>query len=242
MKDISVLMILKIFVKRIWIIAIAAIIAAVATFVYCSNFVSPVYTASSSVIASNGGIINDGENPITSTGKISNSDVSASINILETCMDVMKTHSFYEDVAAERKIKKMDLSADDLQRMVTIERRSDFSLFIDIKVTCGDQDNAVEIANCIAETAPAYIQKMISDTYVVQADHSVAAEKIAPTPLRTAILVAALAAVLVVTVFVILAATDDSIKGEEDIVKRYNVAVLGIVPDFEPTQKKGAKK
>lgn len=242
MKDISLSMIFRVVLRRLWIIALAAIIVGAGTFLYCSKFVSPTYSASSSVIVTNGGLIKDDNTSVTSSGKISNTDVAASINIIETCVDILKTHSFYEEVAKEPNVKILGYSATDLRRMTNIEKRSDYSLFIDIKVACGNDKDVVTIANAIAETAPKYIPKIISNTRVETEPSPQVPSLVAPLSMRTAVVAALLAAVLVVAVFVILAATDNTIKGEEDIIKKYNVAVLGVVPDFEPKNTKGAKQ
>ena len=218
MKDISLSLILKVVLRKIWIILLAAVIVGAGTFFYCSNFVDPTYAAASSVIVTNGGLISD-DDSTASSGKVSNTDVAASINILETCVDIMKTNSFYKEVANHPEIKRLGYSSSELDRMTSIERRSDYSLFIDIKVNCGDDKEAIVIADCVAETAPKYIQKIIANTRV-EVEPSSGSALVAPMTTRTAVIAALLAAVVAVAIFVILAATDNTIKGEEDILKK----------------------
>jgi capsular polysaccharide biosynthesis protein len=237
MNEVSVWFVLDVIIKRLWIILIVAALLATGTYIYNSNFVDPIYSAESSVIASNGGIISDA-NVSGTTSKIGSSDIASSLNITETYVDILKTYGFYETVANEPEIARMGYSASAIRSMTTIQRRSDMSLFIDIIIKCGNQRDAVVIANCVAVLATDYIHSMLNNAYVVPADKCQTARLVAPLTVRNSITMGVLGALAVIALFVIIAVTDNTIKGEEDIVKRYNVAVLGVVPDFEAKKAK----
>ncbi len=241
MNEISVKFVLDVVIKRIWAVLIAVAVFAGATFFYNANFVDPVYSASSSVLGSNGGIVSENTASTSTTDKIGSSDVASSLNIIDTYIDIMKTYGFYEFISEESEIKKFDYSVDQLKKMTTIERRSDSSLFIDINVKCGNERQAVVIANCISMLAPEYIKTLLNNSYIVQADKCVSARMVAPLTMRNTALMGILGGVLAVAFFVLLAATDNTIKGEEDISKKYSIPVLGVVPDFESKNTKGAK-
>lgn len=241
MNEISVKFVLDIVIKRIWAIIIAVAIFAGAAFFYNANFVDPVYSASSSVLGSNGGIVSENTVSSSTTDKIGSSDVASSLNIIDTYIDIMKTYGFYEYLSKESEIKKFDYTVEQLRKMTTVERRSDTSLFIDITVKCGNERQAVVIANSISTVAPQYIQTLLNNSYIVQADKCVSARMVAPLTMRNTALMGIFGGMLAVALFVLLAATDNTIKGEDDIVKKYNIPVLGVVPDFESKNTKGAK-
>ena len=242
MNEISVWFILDVVVKRIWIILIVAVLLATGTYIYNANFVEPVYSAASSVIASNGGIVSDDGNYTGTTSKIGSSDVASSLNIIDTYVDILKTYGFYETVAKEPEIAKLGYTPSQLMGMTTIQKRSDMSLFIDVTIKCNRERDAIVIANCVAVLASDYIHTMLTNAYVVRADKCQTAHLVSPLTLRNSALAGIAGALVIIAIFVILAATDNTIKGEDDIVKKYNVAVLGVVPDFENNNAKGAKK
>ncbi len=242
MNEVSILSIFGIIVKRIWAIILAAAVFAGATYVYCSNFVSPTYSATSAVLTTNGGIVSDTNEPTTNTAsKIGSSDIASSLNIIETYVDIMKTHGFFEAVANRPEIVRYGYDASALKGMTSVVRRSEYSLLIDITVRCGDPEQAKVITNCISETAPEYTQSLISNSYVMQVDKCVSATKVGPTVLRNTIFMGLVGAFLVIGLFTLLAVTDTTIKGEDDITKKYNIPVLGTVPDFDHKSTKGAK-
>ena len=108
MNEVSVWFILDVSVKRIWIILIVAVLLATGTYIYNANFVDPVYSAASSIIASNGGIVSDNDDQyVSTTSKIGSSDVASSLNIIDTYVDILKTYGFYETVAKEPEIAKL---------------------------------------------------------------------------------------------------------------------------------------
>lgn len=242
MNEVSIWFILDVIVKRIWIILIVAVLLATGTYVYNANFVDPVYSAASSVIASNGGIVSDGDNYTGTTSKIGSSDIASSLNIIDTYVDILKTYGFYETVAKEPEIAKLGYTPSQLARMTTVQKRSDMSLFIDISIRCNSERDAIIIANGVAVLAADYIHSMLTNAYVVRADKCQTAHLVAPLTVRNALLAGIAGALVIIALFVILAATDNTIKGEDDIVKKYNVPVLGFVPDFETSNQKGAKK
>lgn len=242
MNDVTILSILDIIVKRIWAIVLVAAIFAGGTYLYSSNFIEPTYSATSAILTTNGGIVSDATESTTNTAsKIGSSDIASSLNIIETYVDIMKTHGFFEIVAKQPEIVRYGYDASALKGMTSVERRSDFSLLIDITVRCDDPEKAKIITNCISETAPEYTQSLISNSYVKQVDKCVKAHKVGPTVLRNTIFMGLIGAFLVIGIFTLLAATDTTIKGEEEIVKKYNIPVLGTVPDFDQKSTKGAK-
>lgn len=243
MNEVSIWFILDVIVKRIWIILIVAVLLATGVYIYNANFVDPVYSAASSIIASNGGIVsNDDQDHVGTTSKIGSSDISSSLNIIDTYVDILKTYGFYETVAKEPEIAKLGYTPSQLAAMTTIQKRSDMSLFIDISIRCNSERDAIIIANGVAVLAADYIHSMLTNAYVVRADKCQTARLVAPLTVRNALLAGIAGALAIIAVFVILAATDNTIKGEDDIVKKYNVPVLGFVPDFETSNSKGAKK
>lgn len=248
MNSISIWQIFSIAVKRFWIIALVAAVLAVGAFVYCENFAVPAYSAQASVISTNGGIVTeDGslENPdayVSTTSKIGSSDITSSINLVDTYVDILKTYTFYENLKAQPDLQLSNYTPAQLQKMTTIVRRSDYSMFIDIKITCSDSQDAITIANAIASFAPMYVQTMIRNSYVMPADRCIKATLVSPRTALSTVFAAFAGAAITLFIFVIISMNDNTVKSEDEIAERYNVSVLGIIPDFEAKSSRRAKK
>lgn len=248
MNDISLLQILNIFIKRLWIIVLVALIVAGVAFAYNTYYVSPTYLAQSSVLATNGGIVQDDDNNIftsstaATSSKIGSSDVSSSLNMLDTYIDILKTYNFYEALSNDPAVSSFGFTPRQLQKATTIERRSENSMFIDVKVQLENPDTAILISNTITELAPKYILSMISNAYVVPADKCISAPLVSPLVVRNTIIAGFAGVIAMIVLFILLEITTNTIKSEEEVAKRYGVAVLGVVPDFESKSTKGARK
>ncbi len=240
MNEISIWQVLNIIVKRLWIILLVSVICAGSAYIYNANFVTPTYAAKSAVIATNGGIA--AGNTQNTSSKIGSSDLASSLSIVDTYVDILKTYSFYEALAEQPEIVNLGYKPAQLRSMTGISRRSEESLFIDIKIGNTNPKTAVIIANCIAQLAPEYISTMLPGAQAVKADKCIGAYSTGPLTVRNTILFFLMGAFGSIALFVILAATDKTIKGEEEISKKYKVAVLGVVPDFDTKTSKGAKK
>ena len=236
MKEISIWFVFDVVIKKIWFIIAAVAIVAGATFVYNYNFVEPTYTASSAVISSNGGI---GTENYTSS-KINNTDIASSLNMVESYVDLMKTYSFYEHVAEQSEISAYGYSPMQLQKMTTIKRRSEMSLFIDIIVNCPDAKQAINITNCVSSTATEYLPNILQGAKIVQADKCIAARFVSNT-VRDTLFMGLVAAVVTATIFVIFASLDNTVKGEYSLQNAYEAPVLGVIPSFETSGRKSYK-
>ncbi|MBE6766695.1 MAG: hypothetical protein E7550_03805 [Ruminococcaceae bacterium] len=127
-----------------------------------------LYAAKASVIATNSSVSD-------LSSKIGTSDLVSSLAIIDTCVDAMKTYSFYEVVLKQPEIAHLNLLTEELREMTEIKRRNDESLFIDIEVYSGDAKTAVILANAIAAISPEYISNILPGFHIVVADKAISA-------------------------------------------------------------------
>ncbi len=237
MREISVWFIVDVIIKKIWFILLTIAVLAGSAFVVNSYFVDPVYAASSAVLGSNGAVGSEYEEDTesTSSNKINSSDLASSLNMIDTYVDTMKTNAFYEAVVKRPEIVTLGYDATQLRQMVTVEKRSEYSLFIDVTVMSKNPQHAITIANSIASAIPDYIVTVLPGGMIFPADNSVSAKLVSPQTFRDTVLFGFVGAVLSIVIFILLAAADNAIKGEEDLENRYDIPILGVVPSFEPT-------
>ena len=224
MSDISPKLILNAVLRKIWIVILCAIFCAATAYIYFSTFVSPVYRASASIIIANGAISTDKAEYIAST------NITASTSMLSTCVDILKTKNAYEFLTEEFNNK---YNVKNYMAMTSISIRSDDSLFIDIRVSNTSKTLAIKVANALAERAPEYIKSFIPSAEVTPAEFADSAVVISPRIMLMTLTAAFLGAIIPLAILVVVAISDTTVKGEDDLTNKYNVAILGNVPDFD---------
>ena len=232
MNELSALDILRILLRKFWLIAIVSLVCGIITFVYCTFLVTPVYSATASIFVSNGGVV---ENP-AQTGKVSSADLSASAYIKETCKDLLTTKNMLSLVAEEC---GLDYNYADLKGMVSLRSRSDNSLLLDVSIRGTNKEDLVTIANTFADCSQTFIKETLPLAYVAPVEYSSSVSKVSPQTLVSTALALIVGAFIVIVVLLFFAFNDSIIKGEEVIKTKYNLSVLGVVPDFNSSSKGG---
>ena len=223
MNTISPKAILRALLNRIWLIVGVAVVCSLITCLTCATLITPVYRATASIVVNNGGI--------NSNAAMSQGDYNASVQMLATCVDILKTRNSYELLS--NKLKYEDWNEKDYSDSVSVSVRSSNSLFIDISASHTDPKKAVEIANAFASLTPQTIESVFTTAKVTIAQSAVESTKISPRVALLTVSAFLIGAIAVVGVLIVIAVTDQTVKGEDDLTDNYNVPILGNVPDFD---------
>ena len=224
-----------------WIIILAALICAGLALTYCEFIAEPSYKATASVLVTNGAIAGE----IEATGdKVAATDVSASLYLADTITDILKTPDVYMQLSHEL---GGDYTYVNLMESFTISRRSDDSLFVDLEFVSGDPMQAMRVANTFAEIACQYVPEVIPYAYARVTATASKSTLAFPQTTTTTVIAALLGAVLAYAIAFVVEYTNSTLKGEEEFINKYNVPLLGSVPDFENADednysKKGGRK
>lgn len=238
MGEFSVLNILKVLFKRIWVIIVVSVLCASISFIYCSMIATPSYQARSSVLGSNGNIATDLE--ISDAGadtSIQSNDLAASLSLTDT-YEYMLTKMPTESQEFINRITEAGLVDYFNESTVNISARED-TLVIDITIVSSDREVAKQIANIFAECAPDYISDY-NIGIVKELSKARSTTQVAPHTFITTAMAFILGAVAASLTIIYIAISDKTINGEEDLKANYDVPILGSVPDFQSTSK-GAK-
>lgn len=225
MNEISLSSIVSILLKRIWLIVIVTVLCAAIAFGYCKIIVSPVYKATTSILITNGGVITESGDDTIQSG-----DLSASIYLVNTCVDILKSQKIYKELASATSDKYNYKS---LKNGFTVERKDEDSLFIAISFRSTDPKEAILLVNAFTKLAPASIEAILPSVKVEILEESDTANKVYPQTLNTTIIFAFLGAIISCVIVLIIALTDQAIKSEEEFVSFFDIPVLGTVPDFD---------
>lgn len=233
------------YLKKIWIVILSVIIVAPLcagiTFGCCqlySEFITtPTYSATASLFVTSGAVTTPYDE---TTGKVTGSDVGASLILAQTVVDILNTPDLYKEVANQL---GKDYDYLSLKGRTSVSRRSEESLFVDITFSSTDPKEAMRVANKITETACQYIpKKFIESSKADVASTAIKAVKTYPRTTMATGVAGIIGAAAAFGVVFIIESTNRAIKGEEDFTNNFDVPLLGSVPDFENAESGGYRK
>lgn len=225
MNEISLSSIISIILHRIWLVIIVAVLCAALAFGYCQFLATPVYSARTSILITNGGLITDSYDD-----SIQTNDLSASIYLVDTCVDILKSQGIYQDLSEAIGGK---YSFQQLKGAFSISKRDDENLFIDITFKSTDPEEAKLIANTFTNLCPTYMSGKLPPVTVEVMDEAYGTSMVYPNTFSSIVIFGFLGAAITCVLLVLIASLDQTIKSEEDFIESFNIPVLGSVPDFD---------
>lgn len=227
-RSIDVMRILRVLLKRIWIILLIAVWCAVAVFGYTKLFVKPVYRSSFTAYVNNRMTTNEGQNNMTS------SDISASRGLTYLYQEIILSRSVLMDAAADC---NMQTAYGTLQKNVSTSVATNAAI-ITVYVSASTPEEAQKLATAIASVAPDHVARVVDGSSMRIVDYPVKpTAPYAPNAQRNAVVgfvAALLVGCMVVIVFDLIVDKVDSATEMED---RYGIAVIGVIPDMQQADK-----
>lgn len=233
MNEFSIYHIFRLIVKNFFIILLCAILCGVGAFCYCEFHLQERFAATGSVVVTNGGIFDNNTQTNTQyvqNDKVNNGDIAASINMQETIIDILTTPDIYKQLSEKLNNK---YSYSQLKSFASVSARSEYSLFIDVRFEMPNQNEVAKITNMFLELTPEYINKFIPNSFTSVVMTSDYAAKTYPRTASTTALALVVGAVLSFAIIYIISLFNTTIQSEEEFKDRYNIPVLGDIPDFE---------
>jgi capsular polysaccharide biosynthesis protein len=162
--------------------------------------------------------------------KVSASDLSTSIKLVSACGAIIKSEPVLEQV-------KKDLGYPPINSVLVYS--VDETQVFKVDVTSTDPEQAVLVANAIAEVAPVKIEGIINGCKVKPISGAKWAWKNWPVKRSEAMKGAVIGFAASVFIICIITLLDTRIKKEDDL-ERWDYPILGIIPSFTSAQKGGA--
>ena len=226
MKNLTLLSLFKLAIKHMLILILAALVFGVATLSYCKFIVVPQYSATGAILVTNGAIINS--QPQYDDSTVYNSDIVASINFSATVIDILETNGIYHQLsdAIDNKYTYKQLAS-----FASIKESSDRSLFINVTFTASDKEGVIKLVNKYLELAPDYINTFVPGcaASISLSDHS---QKVSPNITLSTLIAAVLGAGITFVIILFIYSSNTVILGENDFKDRFDIPVIGAVPDF----------
>ncbi len=218
--EISVVEIMHILRDKCWAIILSMILVGGIGFTISSYVIKPTYSSRISMY------VNNTEESVT---QLSINDISASQKLVSTYIEILKSDMVLDQV--NNKIK-VPYSNSKLSKMISAKALNDTQI-LEIKVISTDPNEATEIANILSEVVPEEINRILQIGRVKLIDTAlINSNPIGPDVKKMTLIWGGLGAVLACIIILLVSILDNSIKSEEDLVEKYHIPVLGVIPDI----------
>ena len=228
--ELDLVHILKTLWRKMWLIAICAILAAAIGFSYAAFFITPTYSSSAMMYVNSKSISLGGV-----VGSVSVSELTAAQNLVKTYITILKTRTTLQQVAEKvaQTNPTREYTWSQLMGMISAGSVNDTEVF-KVTVTAEDPNDAAKIVNAIAEVLPERVAEIIQGSSMKIVDGGmVNTAKVAPNVRTYTLMGFLIGCLLACAAIVIYALFDDTIRGEDYITHRYDYPILARVPDLD---------
>jgi len=216
------------YLQRWWVILLCAVAVGAAAFGVTKCFITPMYQSSVMIYVNN--LRSDQQ-----VDGITSSNLSTSQKLVGTYVNIIKSDTVLEKVADA---SGMDITASGIRKIMSAGQVQETELFRVI-ITHPDPAVAAQLANAVAEVAPAEIEEFVEGSSTKIIDYAkVPANPSSPNVMRNTVLGALIGCVLAVGALTVLFLMDVRIKDEEDLLMLTDFPVLGQIPEFLPDEGK----
>jgi len=222
---------------QIWknktLIALITLIFALIGYLGSAFFISPKYQATADLIVNN----RNEENSSSST-TISNSDLQASSNLVDTYSVILTEHELMQQVISDL---GLDYSYETLKSKISVTSVNSTQV-MRVTVTDGEAEEALRIVTDLVRLAPERIMTAVNAGSVAVVDQPWTSGKpVSPNVMRNTMIAGLIGLMLCLAEIVIMEILNDKFKTTEDIRTVLDLPVLGVIP-VEETDKKSEKK
>ncbi|EST12712.1 YveK family protein [Sporolactobacillus laevolacticus] len=216
--------------KRLWLIAAITLTAGVIGAIATHFFMTPMYDATTRILVNQG-----------------NGKTLYDSNAVQTNVQLVNTYSeLIDDPSILNKVIRnlhLNLSAGDLQGMLTVETNQESQIF-SITAETDRADLSVRIVNHVANVFKAQVRSMLkvdNVSLLSPATVSASAGQVSPSLSKNVTIAVMLGLLFSVGLAFLLEYLDNTIKTEEDIEQKIGLPVVGIIEHFEYHDKKKRK-
>ncbi len=147
--------------------------------------------------------------------------------VVDTYIEILQTKSFLNEVADASGV---DYTSTQLKNMISMSALNGTEIFR-IRVTSTDPSEAFTIANTMAELAPGKIIEIKdADAVRVVDPATLPIQPVSPNKAKNTLMGFALGIFLGFGIALLLEMNDTRVKSEEDLTRRYDYPVLGVLP------------
>lgn len=212
--------------KKLWIVILAAVIAGGLTYAGTKLFIKPTYRSSFTAYINN-------KKDSSEAGR-SSSDVKASQALVHTYSEIM-TSRYVLRAAAET--VGIPYSYGKMRSIVSTSINDETGI-ITVNVDTKDPDLSLKLAQEIEKTSLTYTKNIVDGSTMQIIDHPVLPSGIyKPDFIKLTVLGAIGGALIAIFIICITQFFNDKVSSEVELSERYNIPVVGIIPDMVTADK-----
>ena len=221
--EIDLLHIVRVLWSKAWIVAISCILLGAVGFGYARLSITPVYESSALMYVNNSSISLGGASVTISSGQL-----SAAKSLIETYSVIMHSRMTLDAVIRKTQV---GYTYEQLNAMVQAKSVNETEIF-SITVSSTNPEEAVTLANAIADVLPDKIGDIVAGSSVKIVDRAVTARRTTPGARRYVMIGFLLGFVLSALVIIAADMLDSVVRNEEYLIQTYELPILGLVPDL----------
>lgn len=207
--------------RRWWTIVLAAVLCVGAVYLVNRLTFVPQYESTATLY-----ILRQNEANSTNASE----DFNLALNVVNDCDYLLKSHSVLDEVIKEL---KLNISYEELSRSISTSNPEDTRI-IEVTVVSDSPKKAKEIVDAVCRNGTGNIEQAMGVQQVNLYEYGILEkDPCNRMGLLTYLLIAAVAAVLTYTVYLILLLLDDTIQTDEDIQEYLGLTILGDIPSAD---------
>ena len=227
-REIDIIPILKELIKKLWLIVLVGLVVGGAVFGGAKVFIKPTYRSGFTAY------VNNRQTSKENTDFLTSSDLSASKQLVLTYQKILTSNTI---LTASAKAMDLDVSYASLKSRVSTEVKDETEI-ISVYVEDKDPQLAYDYAQAISKTAPQYMAQIVEGSSMKIIDYPEFSDRrFQPSYTRFGLIGFLIGALVVIVLVVIRYFMDDTVKSENDIETRFNIPILGVIPDISKASK-----
>ena len=223
--EVNIAPLLSTLLKKLWLIALSSAVMALVFFIGTNILIKPTYKASFTAFVNNQTQIQSQKSNVTT------SDLQASRELVQTYARILTSNTVLS-AAANSEIINFEITPSQMASCVTTEIENKTQI-IKVNVVTTDPQKSYKIAQAIATEAPDKMKIIVQGSSMSTVDEpQVPKNKFGPNYFAATLIGALVGFVLSLAYVLIRYFRDDTIKGEGDLEGRYNLPVVGVIPNM----------
>lgn len=224
--ELSILDIINILIRKVWVIILCTIIGFSSAFLISSFLIAPTYTSTCQMY------VNPGKEATNTTGNYIGdySDLQYAQKLVNSYIIILTNDTFLKTVA---NTTKLPYTSSQIRKMMVLSSINNTEFF-EVKINSKNPSDSFILVKTLTELAPAEINRIkVSDSVKIVSPATVPTTPSAPNIFMNSIIGAMLGFILAVAILILIEVLDTRIKSEEDLTNRYSIPVLGSIPLYD---------
>lgn len=220
--ELSILDILSILLKRMWIILLSAVVGMSGAFIISVFLISPTYTSYCVMY------VNPNQTEQNQAGTYN--ELQYAQKLVNSYLVILQNSVFLDQVAEK---SGLGYSAGQIREMISLSSINNTEFF-EVKIAAPSAQDAYELVGKIAELAPAEITRIKeADSVKIVSPATLPEAPSAPNVMVNTVIGVMVGLIFSAAAAVLIEVLDTRIKSEDDLSRHYTLPILGSIPKYE---------